>query len=151
MPTVDEMVPAAVVPITAFGSAKFVWLKTLNDSARNCICTRSVTPQPGEQERYVSVHPGGQQTPPTQAYALVTRIPGLHDRGHVLAFGAVSDVALWGAVQYLTEPELARELVAKMRAGQSALPTSYQAVLHVRIQGQVPLKVDYVTHRALTP
>ena len=36
-----EITPADVVPITAFGSAKLAWLKTLNDSARNCTRNRS--------------------------------------------------------------------------------------------------------------
>lgn len=111
----------------------------------------NLAPKPGEPGRFMSVHPTGPQTPPVEAYALITSIPGLHDRGRVLAFGAVSDVALWGAVQYMTEPDGARELLARLQTKQTAPPASYQVVVHVKIKGQVPVDVHYVTHRVLNP
>src|SRR5580704_630141 len=43
VPSVAEMIPACALPMVAFGKSNCGWLRTLNNSPRNCTWTRSET------------------------------------------------------------------------------------------------------------
>src|SRR5579864_5661465 len=43
VPSVAEIIPACALPIVPFGKSNCGWLRTLNNSPRNCTCIRSAT------------------------------------------------------------------------------------------------------------
>ena len=54
-----------------------------------------------------------------------------------------------GAVQEMTDPDLATQLVARLKSADGTLPRYYQAVLKVKAMDGEPMDVSYVSHREL--
>ena len=50
----------------------------------------------------------------------------------------------------LTDPTLARELVAKLKMQDGRLPRFYQVVLKVRSMDSMPIDISYLYHRDLS-
>ena len=53
-----------------------------------------------------------------------------------------------GAVQALTDPDLARQLVSSLKTSGS-LPRFYQVVLKVKAMDDTPIDISYLFHREL--
>ena len=84
-------------------------------------------------------------------HALVARLPGLHAQGEITVLAGRSTEATLAAVEYVTQPEYARELVKKLQRASGDIPKFYQVVIKAAFKTQVPLKISYVTHRELEP
>jgi hypothetical protein len=80
-------------------------------------------PRPGEAATF---HPSPPDFEQAEDYALISLVPGLHGKGEALAFGATSNSGLWAAVQYMTDPRYARELISKLKNDKKSLPLHYQ-------------------------
>jgi hypothetical protein len=85
----------------------------------------------------------------SQAYALITRMPGLHGEGDVIVCASNWTVGTLAAILYLTREESARQLVERMRLPSGKLPRYYQVVVKSKVKGFTPLDVSYVFHREL--
>jgi hypothetical protein len=109
----------------------------------------NLNPKAGELAEFVTRPPQPDEYRQDEDYALISVVPGLHGRGEIIAFGGSSSSALWAAVEFMTEPRYARELVAKLKNGSGDLPRHYQVVIHARFQALVPVEIKYVTHRVL--
>ena len=110
---------------------------------------RNPQPRAGEQEAYRSTW-APNHTELLEDYALISRSPGLHGSGEIMALGGGSTEATWAAVEYVTQPLYASELVRRVGlSGRNQLPRRYQVVIHVRFQRQIPAELTYVTHRLL--
>jgi hypothetical protein len=109
----------------------------------------NVNPKEGEPAEFVTRPPQPDEYMQDEDYALISAVPGLHGSGEIIAFGGSSSSALWAAVEYMTEPRYARELVAKLKNSDGELPRHYQVVIHARFQALVPVEIKYVTHRVL--
>jgi hypothetical protein len=90
-------------------------------------------PQPGEP----SVYP----RTPAAMYAVVSRLPGLRSGRQVLILTSHSSPGTAGAVAYVTQPDTAADL-ARRTAGAS----SFDALLRVWVDKDVPVKTEYLTH-----
>jgi hypothetical protein len=55
------------------------------------------------------------------------------------------------AVRTLTDPTLARELVAKLKTPNGSMPRYYQVVLRVQSMDSMPIEISYMFHRDLSP
>lgn len=84
-----------------------------------------------------------------EGYALITRLPGLHGRGHITILAATSTEGTRAAVEYVTRPNYAEELVRKLQVRPGILPEQFQVVLKARYKSYVPVNVSYVTHHVL--
>jgi hypothetical protein len=109
----------------------------------------NLNPKGGEPAEFVTRPPQPDDYMQDEDYALISAVPGLHGSGEIIAFGGSSSSALWAAVEYMTEPRYASELVAKLRNSDGELPRHYQVVIHARFQALVPVEIKYVTHRVL--
>jgi hypothetical protein len=115
-----------------------------------------VKPAPGEQaflkDEMLKGAPGGQDV--EESHALISNLPGLYGNGSILYLEGNQVASVMGAVQALTDPDLARQLVARLKApnGKSSakLPRYYQVVLRVRAMDETPVDISYVSHRELT-
>ncbi len=84
---------------------------------------------------------------PGMAHALISRFPNKH--GGVVTILASNDgTGTWGAAEYLTQPELIKSLVEKLRGADGEAPKAFEVVLRVRCDLDYPLDITYVTHRA---
>ena len=66
-----------------------------------------------------------------------------------MALGAGSTEATWAAVEYVTQPLYTSEIVSRVGLSGGKLPEQYQIIVHVRFRRQVPVQMNYVTHRVL--
>jgi len=109
---------------------------------------RNLRPQPGEPRKFPEVWTPSHSTL-LEDHALVTRLPGLHGYGEITVLAASSTEGTWAATEYVTRPQHARELVARLRLPSGKLPEAYQVVIRAKFKDQVPIETSYVTHRVL--
>jgi hypothetical protein len=115
-----------------------------------------VNPASGEQaflkDEMLKGAPGGQDV--EESHALISNLPGLYGNGSILYLEGNQVASVMGAVQALTDPDLARQLVARLKTpnGKSSakLPRYYQVVLRVRAMDETPVEISYISHRELT-
>lgn len=117
---------------------------------------RNVHPRKGEPEFLADHYPAinGAAAPQVhddgEVYALVTRLPGPLGHSVFENFAANHSPGSLAAIQWFTKPDLAAQLVAKLRKNSGEIPRYFQIVLHVRYKDAVPTEVSYVMHRELT-
>lgn len=111
-----------------------------------------VKPAPGEQaflkDEMVKGVAGAQDV--EESHALISNLPGLYGNGSILYLEGNQVASVMGAVQALTDADLARQLVARLKTPGAKLPRYYQVVLRVRAMDETPVDISYVAHRELT-
>ena len=106
---------------------------TLEDQYRSIIALESSVPDNGE------------------VYALVTHAPGPLGSGDIESFSANHSPGTLAAVEWFTQPNLAKILVSRLRKANGEIPRYFQVVLDVKFKDGVPTEVSYVMHRELQP
>jgi hypothetical protein len=110
---------------------------------------RNVHPRPGEPVLFTDQY----STAPNEegvAYALATHVPGPLRHNDVESFTSSRSAGYVAAVQWFTDPALARVLVAKLReASGGEMPRYYQVILKVKFRDDVPTETTYVLSREL--
>jgi hypothetical protein len=86
-----------------------------------------------------------------EVYALVTHTPGPLGTGDIESFSANHNPGTLAAVEWFTQPDLAKILVSKLRKADGKMPRYFQIVLDVKYKDSVPTQVSYVMHRELQP
>lgn len=84
-----------------------------------------------------------------EIYGLISRLPGLHGRGFILAFAGNTGPETEAAVQSLTDRQEAAALAKKIRLPSGDLPTYFQILIRVQFKNLVPVKTTYVFHHIL--
>ena len=111
---------------------------------------KNLKPQPGEPAFLGDVFPkGGQEF--EESHALISNLPGLYGNGKILYLSGNTIASVMGAVQALTDPDLAKQLVSSLKAQGSngSLPRFYQVVLKVKAMDDTPIDITYLFHREL--
>jgi hypothetical protein len=80
--------------------------------------------------------------------ALITRMPGLHGRGEVIAFASNATMGTLAAVQYLIGDEGAADIQRRFRMASGELPRYYEMVVEVKVKDWVPIEVSSTLHRS---
>jgi hypothetical protein len=109
---------------------------------------RNVHPNPGEPEVFLDNF----STAPTEegeVYALVTHLPGPVGGSEVESFVSNRAAGYVGAVQWFTDPDFARVLVADLVKSHGKIPHYYQVVLKVQFKDEVPTETSFVLSREL--
>jgi hypothetical protein len=86
-----------------------------------------------------------------ETHALISHVPGLYGHGDILYLSGNQISSTLAAVRALTDPTLARELVAKLKAPDGTVPRFYQMVLRVQSMDSMPIEISYLFHRDLSP
>jgi hypothetical protein len=119
---------------------------------------RNVHPRPGEP----AFIPEGPKVPPAgdaprksnedslDTYSLISLVPGLRGKGEILGLSGNQISSLMAGAQALTDPSVAKMLVAKLRKPDGSIPRYFQVVLRVRSMDGVPTEITYMFHRELT-
>jgi len=110
---------------------------------------RNLKPQPGEPAFIPDGNPHA-ATGSDESLALISHIPGLYGKGDILYLSGNQISSTLAAVRALTDPELARALVAKLKTSDGRLPRFYQVVLRVRAMDSMPIEISYLYHRDLS-
>jgi hypothetical protein len=117
---------------------------------------RNLHPRPGEPafvpEGPASTNPsggrrGGEDSLDT--YSLISRVPGLRGKGEILSLSGNQVSSVMAGEQALTDPQVAKMLVSKLRKPDGSLPRYFQVVLRVRSMDGVPTEIAYMFHREL--
>lgn len=85
-----------------------------------------------------------------EVHALLSSLPGRYGNGSIFYLEGNQPASVMGAVQAVTDPNVARTLVARLRRADGTLPRYYQIVLSVKAMDDTPVKIAYVLHRELT-
>jgi hypothetical protein len=109
---------------------------------------RNLRPGPGEPEVLRGRWPADAPYV-SEDYALITRVPGLHGQGEMLILAASSTEGTLAAVQFVTQPARAAELVRRVRENAERLPAHYEVVIHARFKAMVPVEMTYQFHHVL--
>jgi hypothetical protein len=110
---------------------------------------RNVHPKAGEPAMFKDQY----STAPAEegiAYALVTHLPGPLRSNDVLSFTSSRSAGYVAAVQWFTDPSLARVLFADLKQSLGGkMPRYYQVLLKVKFRDDVPTETTYVLSREL--
>jgi hypothetical protein len=109
---------------------------------------RNVRPEAGEPSFMADAAAKGQDV--EESHALISSLPGLYGNGSILYFEGNQIASVMGAVQAMTDPDLASQLVSRLKRRDGSLPRYYQVVLKVRAMDETPVDISYVAHRELT-
>ena len=112
---------------------------------------RNVKPASGEpvflRDVVLKGTPGSQET--EESHALISSLPGLYGNGSILYLEGNQIASVMGAVQAMTDPDLASQLVARLKTSNGTLPRYYQVVLKVKAMDETPVDISYMFHREL--
>ena len=109
---------------------------------------RNLNPRPGEPE-FLQDRASRNSPDVEESHALVSHIPGLYGNGDILYLSGNRISSVLAAVQALTDPVLARTMVAKMKTSTGGVPRYYQLVLQVKSMDDMPVDISYLFHREL--
>jgi hypothetical protein len=109
---------------------------------------RNLKPLPGEPVFLADALSGAGQDF-EESHALISNLPGLYGNGKILYLAGNTIASVMGAVQALTDPDLARQLVSSLRTPNGSLPRFYQVVLKVKAMDDTPIDISYLFHREL--
>ncbi len=107
---------------------------------------RVTQPAAGEPALYPYRNSTGYFVEDGEACVLVTRATGPSGGTDIFSIASNSTFGRLGAVAALTDPQLAKPIVARMHP----LPRYFQLLLRVKYKGGVPTETAYLLHRALT-
>ena len=115
---------------------------------------RNLNPQPGEPA-FIPDQPAASQGTGAslgseETHALITHVPGLYGNGDILYLSGNQISSTLAAVRAITDPTLARALVAKLKRPDGTMPRFYQLVLRVQSMDSMPIEISYMFHRDLT-
>jgi hypothetical protein len=105
---------------------------------------RNLHPRAGEP---AFIPEGG--TADLDTYTLISRVPGLRGKGQILSLSGNQISSVMAGAQALTDPSVARMLIARMQTASGSIPPYFQVVLRVRSMDGVPTEISYMFHREL--
>jgi hypothetical protein len=111
---------------------------------------RNVKPDAGEPAFMADAPAKSGSQDSEESHALISSLPGLYGNGSILYFEGNHIASVMGAVQAMTDPDLASQLVARLKRPDGSLPRYYQVVLRVKAMDETPVDISYVAHRELT-
>jgi hypothetical protein len=125
--------------------------KTAAGSSKVVILNR----KPGlhELKSYEATFDGQSQSTVTQDYALISMLKGLEPNCRLLILAGITTFGTQACAEFVTDPDSIKELIhrlgTKREASVASLPSYYQVLLKVKVNGSVPIQTSYVTHHVL--
>jgi hypothetical protein len=120
-------------------------LKNTNFADDDSGAIRNLHPLPGEPALYPSAATHGSGI----KHALITVMPGPQSGRHVMILSGAGSEFLWALAEYVTDPAHVKEMVTHVRLPSGDMPGAFQVVIEATFESNVPIRIRYVTHRAL--
>ena len=109
-------------------------------------------PGPGEQGAYFAKQEGPSRSQISEDYAVISSLKGLNENYRLLILAGITTFGTQAAAEYVTKPEYVKDLIAHLSTssdGQPKLPSYFQILIKVKVNGGVPVQMQYVTHHVL--
>jgi len=109
-------------------------------------------PGPGEQSAYFAKQEGPSRSQISEDYAVISSLKGLNENYRLLILAGITTFGTQAAAEYVTKPEYVKDLIAHLSTpsdGQPRLPSYFQILIKVKVNGGVPVQMQYVTHHVL--
>jgi len=107
----------------------------------------NLSPEGDELDRYVPVQDGEERMAP----AIVGRYRNRDGNGMTTAVGSATNLAVWGAVDYLTSPRYAAGLREAFVTENGNMPEAFEAILISRLVEDHPVEVTLEALRVIEP
>jgi hypothetical protein len=104
-------------------------------------------PRPGEPARYCGVATHGMG----DKYGVITRVRGPQSGRHMLLLNGPAAELMWALAECVTNPEHVAVLMAQLRTPSGEYAETFQAIIKATFRSNVPVKIEYVTHRVSSP
>jgi hypothetical protein len=132
---------------------EFVFRSLKDDKQNNTFGLVNLEPQNGEQPHYLARQEGPSRSQISEDYALISMLRGLEANRRLLILAGVTTFGTQAAAEYVTKPEYVRDLISHLDTSAASdattLPSFYQVVIKVKVNGGVPVQISYVTHHVL--
>jgi hypothetical protein len=109
----------------------------------------NVHPRPGEQAEYHDQYDATNPDRWAQKYSVITMMPGSEPGRRILTLTAQGSEQPGALAWYISNPDMVRDLVGRMRASGSGTTDFYQVLVRAEYKSKAVVKVDYITHRTL--
>jgi hypothetical protein len=119
------------------------------DFTEDAMGVTNLRPKPGELKSYRVAHLNSKGANDGDKYALLSRFPGPRPGHYIMLLGSAHSELPWALAEYVTNPVSMRELMQHLKTPSGELPESFQVVLQVTLQSQVPVRVRYATHHVV--
>jgi hypothetical protein len=109
-------------------------------------------PGPGEQSAYFAKQEGPSRSQISEDYAVISSLKGLNENYRLLILAGITTFGTQAAAEYVTKPEYVKDLISHLSTsndGQPRLPSYFQILIRVKVNGGVPVQMQYVTHHVL--
>ncbi len=132
---------------------QFIFRTVKTASGKSVFGIVNLKPKPGEENYYLARQEGPSPSQISEDYALISLLRGLNPKTRLLILAGISTYGTQAAVEYVVKPEYAAELVSHLNIANNrnavSLPPYYQALIRVKVNGEVPVHSTYVTHHVL--
>jgi hypothetical protein len=89
----------------------------------------------------------------SEDYALISMLRGVEANRKMLILAGVTTYGTQACAEYVSKPDTLRQLTQHLNisadSSRPRLPSFYQVLLRVKIDGSVPVQTSYVTHHVL--
>lgn len=134
--------PSENLPVRELPANKdFVFRRVPASPRPHDLAIVNLNPRVGEQAAYF----GSKELPMTEDYALIQFSAGALASRRMLLLAGTTTFGTQGAVEFVCRPEKLAALLARFGPTHTVVP--FSALLHVRIQGGVPLDSDIIAFR----
>jgi hypothetical protein len=110
-------------------------------------------PKTGELGRYFAKQDGPSRSQIIEDYAVISLLKGLDEKKQILILAGITTLGTQAAAEYVTKPDYIRDLISHLNTAPPQelpkLPSSFQILVKVKVNGGVPVQISYVTHNVL--
>ncbi|HEU4388913.1 MAG TPA: hypothetical protein VFV34_14025, partial [Blastocatellia bacterium] len=132
---------------------EFVFRPVKDDKGNPTLGVVNTKPQPGEQNVYLAKQEGPSRSQISEDYAVISLLRGLDERHRLLILAGITTYGTQAAAEYVTKPEHVKDMITHLTLSASGeparVPSFYQILVRVRVNGGVPVQIAYVTHHVL--
>ena len=131
----------------------FVFGLIKDDKGNRVFGLINTRPKDGEQETYFAKQEGPSRSQISEDYALISLLRGLDEKHRLMILAGITTFGTQAAAEYVTKPEHMKDIIARLNTSAAGepprLPSFYQVLVKVRVNGGVPVQLSYVTHHVL--
>jgi len=123
-----------------------------DESQRMTFGIINTKPKEGEQAVYLAKQEGPSRSQISEDYAIVSLLRGLDAEHRLMILAGITTFGTQAAAEYVTRPEYIKEMISRLNTSSvdsPRLPSYYQVLIKVKVNGGVPVQISYVTHHAL--
>jgi len=131
----------------------FVFRLLKNDKQETSFGVANTKPGAGELAAYFAKQEGLSRSQISEDYAVISMLKGLNENYRLLILAGITTFGTQAAAEYVTKPEYIKDLIAHLATssaeGPPRLPSYFQILIKVKVNGGVPVQISYVTHHEL--